>query len=133
MTPELAWLARTVVMTAFMWIPYVLNRMLEQGILGAMGNPNYETKVKAAWAERASHAHANAVENLVVFAPLVLIAAISGISSPQTIAACQLYFFARLAHYLIYTFGIPYLRTVSFIAGFIAQITMAIAIFKGVA
>lgn len=80
-----------------------------------------------------SRAHSNAVENLVIFAPLVLIAAIAGITSSTTIAACQLYFFARLAHYVIYTLGIPFLRTVAFAAGFVAQMTMAIALFSGVA
>ena len=133
MTPELAWLAKSVVMTALLWMPYVVNRMLELGIAGAMGNPKQGATAKAAWAERANRAHTNAVENLVIFAPLVLIAAVADISSSQTIAACQLYFFARLAHYVIYTLGIPFLRTVAFIAGFVAQMSMAIALFQGVA
>jgi len=128
MTPELFWLTLTVTMTALFWMPYIVNRILELGLGKTMGNPKHGTIAKAAWAERMSRAHSNAVENLVIFAPLVLIAAIAGITSPTTIAACQLYFFARLAHYVIYTLGIPFLRTVAFAAGFVAQMTLAIAL-----
>jgi len=131
MTQELFWLTLTIIMTALFWMPYVVNRILELGLGKTMGNPEYGTKTKAAWAERMSHAHSNAVENLVIFAPLVLIATITGITSPITVAACQLYFFARLAHYVIYTLGIPFLRTVAFAAGFVAQMTLAIALLRG--
>ena len=128
MTPELFWLTLTVLMTALFWMPYIVNRILEMGPLVAMGNPSYAEGPKAPWAGRMMRAHSNAVENLVIFAPLVIIAAIADISTSTTVAACQLYFFARLAHYVIYTLGIPFLRTVSFIAGVIAQITLALAI-----
>ncbi|ABW32171.1 MAPEG family protein [Acaryochloris marina] len=128
MTTELFWLTLTVTLTGLFWMPYVANRMLEIGVMGAMRNPTTDAAPKAAWAERMIHAHSNAVENLMIFAPLVGIAAIANISTPTTVAACQLYFFARLAHYLIYTFGIPFLRTVAFIAGFVAQMTLAAAI-----
>ncbi|PZD74871.1 hypothetical protein C1752_00979 [Acaryochloris thomasi RCC1774] len=128
MTTEIFWLTLTVTMTALFWMPYVVNRMLEMGVMGVVGNPASDTVPKAAWAERMTHAHANAVENLVVFAPLVLGVAIANLSTPTTIAACQLYFFARAAHYVIYTLGIPFLRTVAFAAGFVAQITLAVNI-----
>ncbi|MEO1445838.1 MAG: MAPEG family protein [Cyanobacteria bacterium J06635_11] len=128
MTPELFWLTLSIAVTALFWTPYVVNRMLEKGIGGTLANPTYGESATAAWAERMSHAHTNAVENLVIFAPLVVIAAIAGISTPVTIAACQLYFFARLAHFVVYSLGIPFLRTVTFIAGFVAQMTLAIAL-----
>ncbi|NEQ52223.1 MAG: MAPEG family protein [Leptolyngbya sp. SIO3F4] len=83
--------------------------------------------------ERMTHAHSNAVENLVIFAPLALALAIAGISTPATIAACQLYFFARLAHYVIYTLGVPFARTVAFLVGVVAQIILAVALLGAVA
>jgi len=36
-----------------------------------------------------------------------------GISSETTVLACTVYFWARLAHYLVYTAGIPWLRTLA--------------------
>ena len=73
--------------------------------------------------------HANAVENLVIFAPLVLIAQALTISSPITIFACALYFWSRAAHLVVYTLGIAGLRTLAFTGGFIAQAILALALF----
>lgn len=133
MTTELFWLTLTVTMTALFWVPYIVNRMSEKGVLAALRNPNFDEPPKAAWAERMTHAHANAVENLIVFAPLVITLALTEISTPVTIKACQLYFFVRADHYVVYTLGIPFFRTVLFLAGFFAQMTLAIFLLKTVA
>lgn len=127
MTSELFWLTLTVTMTALFWMPYIVNRMVEMGVVDAMRETG-SGPPKAAWAGRMMRAHLNAVENLVIFAPLVVALAIAGISTPATVAACKLYFFARLAHFAIYTLGIPFVRTVVFVAGFIAQMTLAVAL-----
>ena len=75
-------------------------------------------------------AHVNAVENVAIFAPLVLTARALGIATTVTAFACALYFWSRLAHVVIYTLGIPVLRTLSFAAGFVAQVLLVLAIFK---
>ncbi|MGK0442560.1 MAG: putative MAPEG superfamily protein [Pseudohongiellaceae bacterium] len=121
MTVELFWLILTVAMTAVLWVPYIINRIIEHGLLPALRNPKPDEPPKAGWANRLMQAHSNAVENLVVFAPLVLILNFMGVSSDATIAAAVIYFWARLAHVIIYTFGIPYLRTVAFFTAFVAQ------------
>jgi uncharacterized MAPEG superfamily protein len=130
MSPELLWLTLTVAMTGLFWIPYVLNRIVLSGVTAAMDNPPAEGFRAAPWAARQMCAHKNAVENLVVFAPLVLITQALGISTGVTATACVMYFWARLAHYIIYTLGIPVLRTLSFAAGFIAQAMLVLAIFR---
>lgn len=129
MTTELFWLTLTVTMTALFWMPYIVNRMLELGVGGTLANPTYGDSAKAAWAQRMGQAHTNAVENLVLFAPLVLILAVAEVSTPVTVAACQLYFFARLVHFVVYSLGIPFVRTVSFLAGFVAQMTLVLTVF----
>ena len=73
-------------------------------------------------------AHANAVENLVIFAPLVLALQVFGISTATTATACIVYFFARAAHIVFYTFGVPLLRTVVFIVGVACQIALALTL-----
>jgi uncharacterized MAPEG superfamily protein len=70
-------------------------------------------------------AHANAVENLVVFAALVLAAQALGVSNGATAAACMVYFWARVVHLLAYTFAVPWVRTLGFAVGFFAQMTLA--------
>ncbi len=126
MTQELYWLTVTALMTGLLWVPYTLNRIAVLGLTGGMANPSSDEKAKAPWAIRAKAAHYNAVENLVVFAPLVIATHILGLSNGMTITMCMTYFFARMAHYLVYTFGIAGARTVAFAVGLIAQVMLAL-------
>ncbi len=130
MPKELFWLTLTVAMTGLFWLPYVGDRILVRGLMGAMANPSPSAPPQSRWAERQMRAHDNAVENLVVFAPLVLTLHALAISTAATAMACAVFFWARLAHYLVYTFGIPVLRTLTVAAGFVAQAILVLAIFK---
>ena len=130
MTRELFWLTLTVIMTGLMWLPYILNRCQVRGLGGAMANPSRADKPQSEWANRMMFAHDNAIENLVIFAPLVLILNAADYSTKWTVMACAVYFWARLAHLLVYTFGIPVLRTLTFAVGFLAQVVLALAIFQ---
>jgi uncharacterized MAPEG superfamily protein len=130
MTRELFWLTLTVILTGLLWVPYVLNRAQVRGLGGSMANPSRDAKAHAEWATRLMFAHDNAVENLIVFAPLVLILNAIDYSSQWTVIACAVYFWARLAHLLVYTMGLPVFRTLAFLVGFFAQVVLALAIFK---
>lgn len=129
MTRELFWLSLTVILTGLLWIPYTLNRTQVRGIGGAMANPTRDAKPHAAWATRLMFSHDNAVENLVVFAPLVLILNAIDYSSKWTVLACAVYFWARVAHLIVYTLGLPVFRTLAFLVGFFAEAVLALAIF----
>ena len=130
MPADLFWLTLTVAMTGLFWVPYILDRAMTRGLMGAMANPIPGAPPQSAWAERQMRAHANAVENLVIFASLVLTAHALGIANAVTASAVVLYFWSRLAHYVVYSFGIPVLRTLSFVGGFVAQVMLVLAIFK---
>jgi len=129
MTTELYYLALVTTFTAVMWIPYILNMITVRGILDAVGYP-VDPKPMALWAVRMKAAHANAVENLVVFAPLVLVAHVTGANNGCTAAAAAVYFWTRLVHFLAYTFRVPWVRTLSFAVGWAAQIAFAWQIFS---
>jgi uncharacterized MAPEG superfamily protein len=130
MTRELFWLTLTVILTGVMWIPYIINRAQVRGLMGALANPSRHDKPQSEWANRMMFAHDNAVENLVIFAPLVLILNAIDYSSRWTVLACAVYFWSRLAHLIVYTAGVPVLRTVTWTIGFFAQAVLALAIFK---
>jgi uncharacterized MAPEG superfamily protein len=130
MTTELFWLMLTVAMTGLFWVPYILDRIMVRGLMAAMANPSPKERPQSGWAQRMMAAHVNAVENLVIFAPLVLTARALSIATATTAFACALYFWSRLAHVVVYTLGIPVLRTLSFAAGFAAQVLLVLAIFK---
>lgn len=127
MTNELMSLTAVTVLTAIMWMPYVLNVIAVRGLKDAVGYPE-DPEPMSGWASKMKAAHSNAVENLVVFAALVLIANAAGISTAATVMACQVYFWARVVHVLSYTFAVPWVRTLSFAAGFGCQVVLALAL-----
>jgi uncharacterized MAPEG superfamily protein len=129
MSRELLWLTLTVILTGLMWVPYILDRITVRGMMGAMANPSPRHKAQSPWAQRLYFAHTNAVENLIIFAPLVLILEAQGHSTQSTVIACAVYFWARLAHVVVYTMGVPVLRTLAFAVGFAAQVALALAVF----
>ena len=113
MTPELNYLALIATFTALMWIPYVLDALTRNKITDTMGYPSIPLD-RSAWAERLKKAHYNAIENLVPFAAIVLVAHAAGVSNAATAAAAAAFFWARIAYAVCYTLAIPWLRTLTF-------------------
>lgn len=126
--PELFWLTASVLLTGVLWIPYVLNRIAEHGLWAALKNPTTESAPRADWARRMMAAHANAVENLAIFAPLVLVAVLAERTNAITAGAAGVYFVARAAHVLIYAAGVPLLRTLAFATGWAACAALALSV-----
>jgi uncharacterized MAPEG superfamily protein len=121
------WLTYTVILTGVLWIPYILDRIMVRGLVDAMANPSPKLKPQSAWAQRLQAAHYNSVENLVVFAALVLTLNVMHHSTESTVLACAVFFWARLAYVIVYTFGIPVVRTLAFAVGFAAQVALVLA------
>ena len=67
-------------------------------------------------------AHLNAVEAFAPFAALVLIAHIAGAANDNTAVWAAVFFWSRVAHAVVYLFGIPFVRTIIFAAGFFAVV-----------
>ena len=124
MSPELKYLALVAVLTGLLWVPYILNEIMVRGLTDAVGYPE-SPKPLARWAQRLKAAHYNAVENLVVFAALVLVACVAGIHDPAVATAACVYFWARVVHAVAYTLAVPWVRTLSFVAGFAMQMWIA--------
>ena len=124
MKTELFYLALTAAFTGLLWVPYVLDRFFVWGIPDTVGYPA-NPKPQTAWADRLKKAHANAVENLVVFAALVLVANAAGITGKAIAMSAMIYFWARVAHAVVYAAGLPWLRTLAFTVAFFAQACIA--------
>jgi uncharacterized MAPEG superfamily protein len=128
MTPELSSLTWVGAFTGMLWVPYILNRLsVGKGVLHEIGYPDEPTKLSP-WAERLKRAHSNAVENLVVFAALALVAHALGVHTQATAVAAQVYLGARVAHAFAYALAIPWLRTIAFSVGWVCQMVFAYAI-----
>ena len=124
MTAELTYLALVAAFTAVLWVPYILNTIAVRGLTEAVGYPE-EPKPLSPWAAKMKAAHYNAIENLAVFATLVLVANAAGISTDVTAMACMVYFWARIVHFLAYGLAIPWVRTLAFAVGFFCQAALA--------
>ena len=122
MTPDLTYLAWTALLTAALWIPYISGQVMTNGILTPQNYRDPAPREVPLWGQRANRAHINAVEAFAPFAALVLVAHVGGVSNEATAMWAALFFWARLAHAVIYILGIPFLRTIIFTAGFVAVV-----------
>ncbi|MEI9926677.1 MAG: MAPEG family protein [Sphingomonas sp.] len=117
MTPDLTYLAYTAMLTAALWIPYVIAQVKVNGFLTP---PNYVDPTPRPlpnWGHRADRTYLNAVETFAPFAALVLVGHATGKGDAITVWTTA-FFWLRVAHAAIYLFAIPYLRTLIFTLGF---------------
>jgi uncharacterized MAPEG superfamily protein len=127
-SPEIYWLVLTVLMTALLWIPQILHSVFRAGPNKAFLYPDEAAKEYADWALRSKAAHNNAVENLVIFAPLVLLVLLLNIGNELTALTTLVYFITRVFHYVMHVLAIPLMRTIAFLIGFACQIIIGLSI-----
>jgi uncharacterized MAPEG superfamily protein len=120
MSTDLKYLAWTAILTAALWIPYVVCQVMTNGFLAL---PNYVDPAPRPiplWGKRADRAYLNAVEVFAPFAALVIIAQLTGKANAMTAFWAACFFWLRLAHAIVYLLAIPYVRTLIFTLGFVA-------------
>ena len=127
MNTDLLYLTLSAGLCAVLWIPYIVSRTLTWGLADAMGYPENPSELPA-WARRATRVHENMVENLAPFAALVLVAQIAGAASETTALGALLFFWARVVHAVVFTLGIPWLRTLSFVVAWVGMVLIFIEI-----
>ena len=110
MKPELALLIWAVLLAFVQMLVAVTGATLQVGLPTLAGNREGLAPCTG-WAGRAARAHHNMLENLVLFAALVLAAVVAGRTNGTTLLGAQLFFWARLVYAVVYLAGIPYLRT----------------------
>ena len=130
MTTDLTYLALTAILTAALWIPYVVCQVMTNGFLAP---PNYvdpTARPVPLWGKRADRAYLNAVETFAPFAALVLIAHAAGKADAMTAFWSMCFFWLRLAHAVVYLLAIPYLRTLIFTLGFAAVVGLFVEVIR---
>jgi uncharacterized MAPEG superfamily protein len=130
MKTELFYLLLTAVLTGVLWIPVVIGYVSSRGPLTPAAYKTAPTTPLPDWVNRANRTHQNAIENLVPFAVVVLIAQAAGVSNGVTEVCAAVYFYARLAHAVIHIsgFGLFFARTVLFTVAWLAFITFAVVV-----
>ena len=122
MTTDLKFLALTALLTASLWIPYILAQVTTNGPLAPTNYRDPTPRTVPVWGQRANRTHINAVESFAPFAALVLVAHVAGKADAMTAFWAQFFFWMRVAHAVVYLLGIPYLRTLVFTAGYVAVV-----------
>jgi uncharacterized MAPEG superfamily protein len=122
MSPDLKYLAYTAMLTASLWIPYVVSQVMTNGFLQP---PNYVDPAQRPvplWGQRADRVYMNAVETFAPFAALVILIQLTGKANGTTALLAACFFWLRVAHAIVYWAGIPYIRTVVFTLGYVTII-----------
>ncbi|MDJ0826030.1 MAG: MAPEG family protein [Rhodobacter sp.] len=132
MTAELTYLLLTALLAGVLWIPSVLGQVQSRGTLKPDDYVTLPTSPLADWATRANRAHLNMVENFSIFAAVVLVAHVLGIHTGLTAACAAIFFWARLAHALVFIAGIKQLmlRTVIFTVAWAAWLVLALEVLR---
>ncbi len=110
MKPELMLLAWSVLLAFVQMLVAVAGHTLQVGLPALAGNRE-GLPPATGWAGRAARAHRNMIENLALFAALVLIATLANRTDSMTLLGAQIFLWARLVYALVYLAGIPWLRT----------------------
>lgn len=124
MSLELQYLGGAAILTLVLRVPWMVDKVRVRGLRKVTGYPQ-DSEPLSGWGHRAWIAHEDAVQNLVVFGALVVVLHLGGESNAWTRGAAALYFWARLAHALVYLLAVPRAKTVAFLGGFLAQLLLA--------
>jgi len=110
MTPELQMLVWSAALALVQMLIAAIGAQGQVGLPILAGNREDLPPITG-WAGRARRAHGNMLENLVVFAIVVLVAHVAGRSNVTTALGASLFFWGRLSYAIVYIAGVPWLRT----------------------
>ena len=120
MTTDLRYLAYTAMLTAALWIPFVVAQLMTNGPLKPGNYFDPAPRPLPPWGKRCDRAYLNAIDAFAPFAALVIVAQVAGKANAMTAFWSASFFWLRLVHAVVYWLAIPYIRTVVFTLGFVA-------------
>ena len=120
MSADLKYLAFTAILTATLWIPYVICQVMTNGNPTPQDYIDPTPRPVPLWGMRANRVQLNAVESFAPFAALVIVVHLAGKANAMTAFWAMSFFWLRLAHVVVYLLGLPYVRTVVFTLGYVA-------------
>ncbi len=134
MNTELTYLFFSAVLLSIAWVPHIVGQVMARGFLTPDDYTNLrEQNEFPAWVRRANRAHINLVEQFGAFATLVLIAHMLNVSSPTMALAVAVFFWARVAHFVVFIAGVRVFmaRTLIFTVAWLSIIVFALGLWQG--
>lgn len=127
MSTELTMLAYSVALLFVLVVIQAIAGVRAQG-LTPLANSRDNLPPQGVFQARAKRCVDNHREGLTIFAPLILIAAVSHVSNHATVLGSQLFFFSRVAHAGIYLAGLPMIRPLAWGVGITGTIMVFCAL-----
>lgn len=128
MSIELKMLVWSVALTIVQMLIAALGAQLQVGLPPLAGNRENMPDMMG-WAGRASRAHGNMLENIALFAAVVLVAQVAGKTNATTALGAQIFFWARLVYAGVYLAGIPWVRTAVWGVSMVGLVMILVQIF----
>jgi len=125
MSTDLMLLVWSVLLTFAQMLVAAMGSNSQVGLATLAGNRD-NLPAFTGWAGRAHRAHRNMLENIVLFAALVLVAHVAGKANATTALGAQLFFWGRLAYAVVYVAGVPWLRTGLWVVSVIGMALIAL-------
>jgi len=131
---ELSYLVSAIILYFLMIVVQAILSNLENKP-GTMAGARDGLTDKGVMLGRARRANANMIESLMMFVPLVLVAYVTDNLNGMTELGAGLFLAARIVYAPTYWFGVPWLRTLVWFAGFVGIVLIALQIlpFSGAA
>lgn len=129
MTVELTMLAYSVMLLLVLVLIQANAGVMAQGLM-PLANSRDGLPQPSGFHARMKRVVDNHREGLIMFAPLVLIAAVQDISTGTTVLGAQLFFYSRVAHAILYIAAVPMVRPLAWLVGIIGTVMIALALFK---
>lgn len=128
MTAELTMLLYSTVLLFILIAIPAANAIARNGVTTQAGSRD-DMPEPSVFNKRATRLRDNMLENMALFAPLVLIANAADISTGITVLGAQIFFLARIVHAVIYLAGWPQIRPLAWAAGLVGIGMIASALF----
>jgi len=118
----------TALLAGSLWIPFIIgvNTSEFPGKEHLFARPPDPSQMKP-WVHRSLRAHQNLLEQLLPFAIVVLVGALSRVSTSTTVACSIIFFWLRVAHAIGMITGLARLplRPMIYFAGWVAMLVFA--------
>ena len=121
MTTEALMLAATGGLVLLLTVIQGTRNVLVLGLPTAAGN-QHDIASWTGWNDRLNRAIRNLIEAIAIFAPIVIAVQISGLNNETTAMGAQIFVIARIAHAVVYTLGVPWVRTAAWFVGVVGII-----------
>ena len=98
--------------------------VLVLGLTTAAGN-QHDVAPWGGWNDRLNRALRNLIEAIAIYAPIAIAVYALGVGNETSALGAKIFFGARLVHAVVYTAGVPWIRTGAWFVGVIGILMVA--------